>query len=103
MSINFLLAVSTEAASPLLKLVLSLTEASEGRLGTTAFRSIVDSCPKLRTIIKTLSKPSSSLTYTKRLLSFQTWHIQPRCSGSSAARRPASSRYKFRLELDRVF
>uniref|UniRef100_A0A8B9IEN2 Uncharacterized protein n=1 Tax=Anser cygnoides TaxID=8845 RepID=A0A8B9IEN2_ANSCY len=55
----------------LLKLVLSLIVATEGRLGTIPFRSIVDSCPKLRTIIKTLSNPSNSLTYTKTLLSFQ--------------------------------
>uniref|UniRef100_A0A8C6JET3 Uncharacterized protein n=1 Tax=Melopsittacus undulatus TaxID=13146 RepID=A0A8C6JET3_MELUD len=54
-----------------LKLVLSLIVALGGRLGTTAFRSIVDSCPKLRTIRKTLSNPSISLTYTKTLLSFQ--------------------------------
>uniref|UniRef100_A0A8C4JFA4 Uncharacterized protein n=1 Tax=Dromaius novaehollandiae TaxID=8790 RepID=A0A8C4JFA4_DRONO len=66
------LIISVLTALPaLLILVLSLIKASDGRLGTIAFRSIVDSCPKLRTIIKTLFNPSNSLTYTKTLLSFQ--------------------------------
>uniref|UniRef100_A0A7M4FBW3 Uncharacterized protein n=1 Tax=Crocodylus porosus TaxID=8502 RepID=A0A7M4FBW3_CROPO len=56
----------------LLKFVLNLIVASVGSSGTTVFRSVVDSHPKLRTIIKTLSKPSNSLTYAKTLLSFQT-------------------------------
>uniref|UniRef100_A0A8C8RKK4 Uncharacterized protein n=1 Tax=Pelusios castaneus TaxID=367368 RepID=A0A8C8RKK4_9SAUR len=54
-----------------LKLVLSLMVAAGGSSGTTAFRSVTDSCPKLRIIIKTLSNPSNSLRYTKTLLSFQ--------------------------------
>uniref|UniRef100_A0A8C3J531 Secreted protein n=1 Tax=Calidris pygmaea TaxID=425635 RepID=A0A8C3J531_9CHAR len=69
--ISVLISLVSTALPALLKLVLSLTIASDGRLGTIAFRSIVDSCPKLRTIMKTLSNPSSSLTYTKTLLSFQ--------------------------------
>uniref|UniRef100_A0A672UL48 Secreted protein n=1 Tax=Strigops habroptila TaxID=2489341 RepID=A0A672UL48_STRHB len=69
--ISVLICLVLTALPALLKLVLSLIVASDGRLGTTAFRSIVDSCPKLRTIIKTLCNPSSSLTYTKTLLSFQ--------------------------------
>uniref|UniRef100_A0A8D2PM86 Uncharacterized protein n=1 Tax=Zosterops lateralis melanops TaxID=1220523 RepID=A0A8D2PM86_ZOSLA len=46
----------------LLKGVLSLMRASQGRLGTMACRLIADSWPKLSTIMKTVSKPSSSLT-----------------------------------------
>uniref|UniRef100_A0A8B9Z766 Uncharacterized protein n=1 Tax=Buteo japonicus TaxID=224669 RepID=A0A8B9Z766_9AVES len=69
--VSVLISSVLTALPALLKLVLSLIIASDGRLGTIAFRSIVDSCPKLRTIIKTLSNPSNSLTYTKTLLSFQ--------------------------------
>uniref|UniRef100_A0A663ES96 Uncharacterized protein n=1 Tax=Aquila chrysaetos chrysaetos TaxID=223781 RepID=A0A663ES96_AQUCH len=69
--VSVLISLVLTALPALLKLVLSLIIASDGRLGTIAFKSIVDSCPKLRTIIKTLSNPSNSLTYTKTLLSFQ--------------------------------
>uniref|UniRef100_A0A493SXZ6 Secreted protein n=1 Tax=Anas platyrhynchos platyrhynchos TaxID=8840 RepID=A0A493SXZ6_ANAPP len=69
---SVLIVLVLTALPVLLKLVLSLIVTTEGRLGTIACMSIVDSCPKLRTIIKTLSNPSSSLTYTKTLLSFQT-------------------------------
>uniref|UniRef100_A0A8C2TGM6 Secreted protein n=1 Tax=Coturnix japonica TaxID=93934 RepID=A0A8C2TGM6_COTJA len=97
------LTVLVSTALPvLLKLVLSLTTASDGRLGTIAFRSTVDSCPKLRTIIKTLSNPSNSLTYTKTSLSLQMEHIHPRCMGSSLLRSRVSSLYRFRVELDWV-
>uniref|UniRef100_A0A8C4UE16 Secreted protein n=1 Tax=Falco tinnunculus TaxID=100819 RepID=A0A8C4UE16_FALTI len=71
MSHHILISSVLIALPTLLKLVLSLITASDGRLGTIAFRSIVDCCPKLRTIINTLSNPSNSLTYTKTLLSFQ--------------------------------
>uniref|UniRef100_A0A8V0ZKU7 Secreted protein n=1 Tax=Gallus gallus TaxID=9031 RepID=A0A8V0ZKU7_CHICK len=101
-SLPFLIIVVSTALPLLLKSVLSLTTALDGRSGTIAFRSIVDSCPKLRTIIKTLSNPSNSLTYTKTSLSFQMEHIQPRCMGSSLLRSRVSSLYKFRVELNRV-
>uniref|UniRef100_A0A8B9M281 Uncharacterized protein n=1 Tax=Accipiter nisus TaxID=211598 RepID=A0A8B9M281_9AVES len=76
--VSVLISSVLTALPALLKLVLSLIIASDGRLGTIALKSIVDSCPKLRTIIKTLSNPSNSLTYTKTLLSFQIEHIHPR-------------------------
>uniref|UniRef100_A0A8C9F261 Uncharacterized protein n=1 Tax=Pavo cristatus TaxID=9049 RepID=A0A8C9F261_PAVCR len=86
---SVLIILVSTALPVLLKLVLT-------------FRSIVDSCPKLRTIIKTLSNPSNSLTYTKTSLSFQMEHIHPRCMGSSLLRSRVSSLYKFRVELDWV-
>uniref|UniRef100_A0A8C3H874 Secreted protein n=1 Tax=Chrysemys picta bellii TaxID=8478 RepID=A0A8C3H874_CHRPI len=68
---SFLIVLVFTTLPVLLKLVLSLMVASDGSSETTAFRSMIDSCPKLRTIIKTVSNPSNSLRYTKTLLSFQ--------------------------------
>lgn len=70
--------------------------------GVRAFRFIVDSWPKLSTIMKTLSMPSSSLTNTNTLLSLQMWHIHPLFRGSSLFRSEVSALYRLRVELDQA-
>uniref|UniRef100_A0A6I8QJN4 Uncharacterized protein n=1 Tax=Xenopus tropicalis TaxID=8364 RepID=A0A6I8QJN4_XENTR len=52
--------------------VLNRIFASAGRSGTSCLMFMVDAPPKLRTIMKTLLSPSSSLTYAK---TFKSLHV----------------------------
>uniref|UniRef100_A0A5F8HAD3 Uncharacterized protein n=1 Tax=Monodelphis domestica TaxID=13616 RepID=A0A5F8HAD3_MONDO len=85
------LAVFTAAMSTVLpwlvNVVLSFMLAFSGNPKESFCKFTSVSFPKLSTMVKALSRPSSSLVYTTRSVSCQMWHSQPQLRSSSLRRR----------------